>query len=249
MLNDNHGFHITEAGAGQVWQAGDAHHLHLPAGASGGYHNAQISTYQHRRDFQHRPPLTLTLRAHATGRLYGTAGFGFWNHPYAPGQIGFRLPKAAWFFYSAPPNDMPLARDVPGSGWKAATFDATRPAFLALLPTAPIGFLLMRSKPLYRRLWPIAQAAIGVSEHLLPAESLYVPHTYGLHWAAERVAFMVDGVVIHESPFSPRGALGCIAWADNQYAIVTPQGRFGFGMVECPEAGTLILEDIHLQTG
>ena len=31
---------------------------------------------------------------------------------------------------------------------------------------------------------------------------------------------------------SPRGALGLVIWIDNQYMIVTPQGRLGHGLME-----------------
>jgi hypothetical protein len=41
--------------------------------------------------------------------------------------------------------------------------------------------------------------------------------------------------------------LGFVAWVDNQYAIVTPQGRFGSGLVEVPETQLLIMERISIE--
>jgi len=180
--------------------------------------------------------------------LSGTAGFGFWNHPFVPGERGFRLPQAVWFFFSSPPSNMQLAHGVPGPGWKAATIDATRLSFLALLPTAPIGVLLMRIPALYRRLWPVGQRVIGVSEQLLDTALLTENHTYTLDWRADGVIFAVDGVTVHETPSAPRGPLGFIAWIDNQYAIVTPQGQLGFGLLPVEQEQALIIEHIRLES-
>ncbi len=239
--------HMTEAGAGTVTRDGARIVLALPPVQPGSYHNAQVSSYRTRQGFTFRPPLRLRLTAQADGVLTGTAGFGFWNHPFAPGERGIRLPKAAWFFFAAPPNNMALALDVPGYGWKASTLDATRALFLALLPTALPGFLLMRSPALYRRLWPLAQHALGVSEHPLPPALLEHPHTYTLDWYPERLIFHVDGAVVHTAPYAPRGPLGFIAWVDNQFAVVTPQGRFRFGLTAAAAAQRLTITglDIH----
>jgi hypothetical protein len=240
-------YHVTQAGGGLVTTGGPAIRLELPPSDNAHYHNAQISTYRTRRDFDQRPPLALTVRAYVEGEsIQGTAGFGFWNHPYAPGERGFRLPKALWFFYGAPPNDMALALDVPGHGWKAATFDATRWPFLALLPAALPGFLLMRIPALYRWLWPFGQRAIGVSETPLDADLLRQPHEYRLEWHPDRVVFKVDGGIVHESQQALRGPLGFVAWIDNQYAIVTPRGRFGSGLVAIPTAQALIIESLEI---
>lgn len=245
-------FTSTEQGAGTVTQGEGAFTLSLPGDtAPNAYHNAQISTYTTRADFTHQPPLRLQLRAHATGPIPGTAGFGFWNHPYDPtmrGVLGLRLPRAAWFFFGAPPNDMPLALDVPGHGWKAATFDAANWRFLSLLPLAPFGFALMRVPALYRRLWPLGQAAIGVSERALDPALLASSHTYTLDWLPDRVTFAVDGETVHSTGRVPRGPLGFVAWVDNQYAVVTPQGRFGFGMVDVAAPTSLVLEDVRIET-
>ena len=131
------------------------------------YANAQVDDTTGRARDQYRwyPPLCLSLQArfsHSQEELTGTAGFGFWNDPFMmSGARRPALPQALWFFYSAPPSDMPLAMGVPGTGWKAATLDARRWPFLALAPTAPLGVLLMRSRTWYRTLWPVAQRAAG----------------------------------------------------------------------------------------
>ncbi len=238
---------VTETGNGRVTrEPGGVLRLDVPTAGVTQYSNAQVASYHSARDFRYSPPLRLEVKARAEGELRGTAGFGFWNHPFAPGERGWRLPKTAWFFHGSPPNNMALAAGVPGSGWKAATLDATRWQFLALLPTAPVGVLLMRIPALYRRLWGIGQRAIGVSEYHLGEGLLREPHTYALEWRRDGLDFFVDGVRVHQTPTAPPGRLGLIAWVDNQYAVVTPQGQFGFGLVAAPEPQALVLEHLSI---
>jgi hypothetical protein len=142
---------------------------------------------------------------------------------------------------------MALAKGVPGYGWKAGTFDARQWRFLAMAPFAPLGFLLMRVPSLYNRLWEIGQRAIGVSECLVEAR-LDVPHTYTIEWRENGAAFYVDELLIHVTPCSPKGPLGFIAWIDNQYAVVTPQGQFGFGYVAVEERQWLAIESVLIET-
>jgi hypothetical protein len=168
--------------------------LHPASGQTQPYSDAQITDYKGlpRKNYPWIPPLRLTVRAwtsHSAYDLKGTAGFGFWNEPFVPvsGDLP-RLPRAVWFFFGSPPNNMALAQGVPGYGWKAATLDASRWQFLALAPFAPLGFLLMRIPALYRWLWPLGQRALGASEALLPVDFID-PHEYTLEWLADRVIF------------------------------------------------------------
>ena len=214
------------------------------------YSNAQIDDYL-QRDIPHftwRPPVRKAVRAwasHNADELKGTAGFGFWTQPLMPGKSLPILPASVWFFFASSHTDMSFARDIPGHGWKAATLDATRLPFLLLLPTAPLGFLLMRIPVLYRMLWPIAQRAIGVSEALVPV-SLREPHTYRIDWLPSSIEFFIDDRLIHRTPFAPRGPLGFVAWLDNRYAILTPQGRMGRGLLSMTERQWLALENLKV---
>lgn len=243
-----------------AWIAGDARLEHEPgvlrcvleSASARQYSDAQITDYKGlpRRAYPWQPPLRLTVRAwasHATDALRGTAGFGFWNQPFVPVLRDVpRLPRAVWFFFGSPPNNMALAKGVPGWGWKAAVLDASRLPFLLLAPFAPLGFLLMRIPALYRWLWPVGQWAVGASEAPLPVD-LAEPHTYMLEWRRDIVRFTVDGAPVHTTPYAPRGPLGFIAWMDNQYAVVTPQGRFRFGYVAAPGMQWLALDTIHIE--
>lgn len=196
-----------------------------------------------------RPPLTLTIRArfsHPLDRLRGTAGFGFWNWPLGPGIGGLRPPRYAWFFAGGPPHDVSLALGVPGRGFKAAVLDAQRWPFFALLPTAPLGALLMRVPALYRALWPLAQRAIGVAETALTQVDVTEFHTYTLRWDVAGVTFAIDGSEVLSTRSAPGGPLSFVAWIDNSYAIATPRGRFGFGLVAEPEAQWLDLAGVAI---
>lgn len=199
------------------------------------------------RPFVRRPPLRLRLRArmsHPAGELRGTAGFGFWNYPFT---LPPRAPRASWFFYGSPPNDLPLAMGVPGHGWKAAVVDTGRPRALALLPLAPLLVPLLRVPALYRGLYPPLQRAVGVAEALVqvPMEQW---HDYVIEWGARRSRFLVDGQVVLDEAPSPRGPMCFVAWVDNQFLVLTPQGRIRWGLLEVPQRQWLELADLSLTT-
>ena len=238
---------VTERGGGLVQQSADEISLTLPPASASSYHDAQISDYSApARDITNAPPLRLELRARASGEISGTAGFGFWNHAFVPGERGFRLPQALWFFFGGRATNIALAKGAAGNGWKAAAFDARNWRFCALLPVAPVGFLLMRSRSLYNALWPLGQAAIGVSEAALGPSLLREFHRYSIEWRADGATFAVDSNTVLKVENAPRSRLGFIAWIDNQYAIVTPQGRFGHGLLDIPNEQTLHLRDISI---
>ena len=248
MQVPNH-WNITQIGTGTVQSQAESLWLTVPSGSSDAYHDAQITDYHSEtRYFRNQPPLRLTIEARAQGEIQGTAGFGFWNHMFAPNERGFRIPQAIWFFFGSPPNNIALANGVAGHGWKGATFNAQQWKFYGLLPLAPIGFLLMRNKRLYNMLWRIGQDAIGVSEVALDTTLLHDFHTYTIEWRKDGATFGVDGQTILETDAVPTKPLGFIAWVDNQYAIVTPQGNFGWGLLDVPQSQSLILQNIEIMS-
>lgn len=218
------------------------------------YTNAQIDDYQGlpRRKFPWRPPLTLTVRArfsHGRNELSGTAGFGFWNDPFMMTERRLpTLPRAIWFFFASPPSNMKLDLDTPGHGWKAATIDAMRWPFLVLLPTAPLAVPLMNFRWLYRSVWPLGQRAISVSEASINVEMTHW-HKYVIEWGLNRARFLVDDQPVLDCETSPRGPLGLVMWLDNQYAIVTPWGRFGFGLLDAPEPHWMEVDTLIIEPG
>jgi hypothetical protein len=229
----------------------------LSGATSNEYSDAQLDDYQglSRRRFLWRPPLRLAVRArfsHPEGQLRGTAGFGFWNDPFL--MTGARppaLPRAVWFFFASPPSNMKLDLDVPGHGWKAATIDALRPTALLLSPLVPLGVPLMNLRPLYRTIWPPIQRALRVREATL-AVDMTQWQTYVLEWemAHARFSATIGGsqVVqpILEAP-SPRGPLGFVLWLDNQYMVVTPWGRLGWGFLDVPECQWMEVDSVVIE--
>jgi hypothetical protein len=211
--------------------------LRLPP-TPAGYADAQIDDYglvgAGRRHYPWSPGTRLRVQArfsHPAGALLGTAGFGFWNAPFGDPTVRRpALPQAAWFFYASAPGDLPLAPQGPGRGWFAATLDAAAPRALALIPVAPLVLLLNQVAALRRRLWPTVQRRLGISFAPLDA-SMTVWRSYELAWRADGCVFTVDGRVVLQTPFAPRGPLGFVCWIDNQYLAVKAHGRYAWGVL------------------
>jgi hypothetical protein len=224
------------------------------------YSNAQISDYYHREEsrlhfnFRWRPPLRMTVTARAqvenqpVTALRGTAGFGFWNHPFSVDAKRLPwLPQSIWFFYSSPPNNMQFAHGVRGCGWKAATMDAAHWRAVLLTPFALPGALLMQAPRLYNWLWKPIQRTLKISERTLDVDLLAARHTYTIDWRSDGAVFAVDDEIVLETPFAPRGAAGFISWLDNRYLIATPQGNFGYGTLPIEQSQSLILEHVLIE--
>lgn len=225
--------------------------LTLPV-VEAGYANAQLDDYggkNGRFSYPWHPGLTLSLHArfsHPAGHLRGTAGFGFWNAPFGdPNQRWSALPQATWFFYGSPPNDLPLAPEGAGCGWFAATLDATRPRAWGLAPLAPAVLLLNRWLAVRRRIWPWVQRQLGISyaQLTLPMEQW---HHYSLQWQAAGCTFAVDGVPVLQTTQSPQGPLGFVCWLDNQFLVVTPNGRLRWGVLPIIQPQWLEIEQLHI---
>lgn len=212
----------------------------------------QLNDHGRERHFLWEPPLTLTIEArfsHDFDSFVGTAGFGFWNKPVKMSQSRvYALPRALWYFFASPPSDMKLDIETPGYGWKAAILDMMRLPFFLLAPLAPLGLLLMRIPSLFKRLWPIGQWAIGVSEKEI-TQDWQDWHTYTIHWGAKQCIFEIDGQQVHTTPTSPKGPLGFVMWIDNKWAVATPQGKLGKGRLPFQQEQWLELRVLRLEQG
>lgn len=245
-------WNTIERGAGKLLEDGNTLRFVSRQPTAQVYSNAQIDDYQRlpRRKFPHRPPLTLTVRArfsHPANELRGTAGFGFWNDPFM--MTGARLPtlpSAVWFFFASPPSDMPLAADVSGSGWKAATINAWRPAFLALTPLLPVAVPLMNIPSLRWRLWRFGQRVAHICERAISAP-MTEWHTYTIRWQKNSIRFMIDGQSILECTYAITRPLGFVMWLDNQYMVATPWGRFRWGLLETSAEQWLEVEQLKIR--
>jgi hypothetical protein len=246
----------TEVGSARVQMADQGLQLSIEPSNGQVYSNAQISDYNYQSfQFRWRPPVRMTVTACASlpgDQMRGTAGFGFWNHPFSPDVSVRRLPRlpqAIWFFFGSPPNDMQLAHGVPGYGWKASQIDAGSPSALALIPFALPALLFLRSPSIYSRTYPRIQRALAINEAKLDDALLAQTHTYTIDWRSDGATFGVDGQIVLETSRAPRGPCGFVAWLDNQYAIVTPQGRFGSGVILIEGEQRLWLKRIAIEPG
>ncbi len=220
------------------------------------YADAQIDDTQRlpRRRFRWSPPLLLTVQARASSAApVGTLGFGFWNDPFTfslgQGGAARRLPappRAIWFFYGSPPNDFAFCPGSPGCGWKAMSLSGPHVPSLVVLPAAAAAVALSRV-PLARRfVLRAALASIRASEQVLPV-ALDGWHEYGLEWRPCEALFRVDGRVVLAAHNPPPPPLGFIAWIDNQYAVVSPEKGFGFGVLPTADAQWLEIRDLRLE--
>lgn len=245
--------------------------LTLPPTSARHYADAQMDDYHglRRSRFPWRPPLRMLVRARMSHEasprhfaehperseraslatrhaLEGTAGFGFWNDPFTlTGGGVVAAPSVVWFFYASPPSNMALVEGVPGWGWKAATINSGRLPGIILAPAALVAALLTKVPGLGPPVIAAARRAMRVSEAILPA-ALTEWHTYELEWREREAIFCVDGAEALRAPDPPRGPLGFVAWVDNQYAVATPQGQFGFGLVETTEPQWMELGSVSI---
>jgi len=236
--------------SGRCEHEGELIRLSVPPTSNHIYTNAQLYNYHglHRSRFPNQPPLKLTLRARASHPApLGTLGFGFWNDPFMLSGGGvLAAPNTVWFFYASPPSDMALAEGVPGWGWKAATLNAGQVPSLLLAPAALAAIALTRLPGLGRPVMTAARRVVQAHEALLSDVALTDWHDYELDWQTDSAVFRVDGVERLRSPAPPRGPLGFVTWIDNQYAIASRTGKFGFGLCATNEEQWLELEGLTL---
>ena len=265
------GFFSRNTKGASVWGTDNRYRLTIPASKDDDkspfqrYRLAQLDDYTGltRRNFLHHS-LTLSLRARASSdSISGTWGFGLWNDPFglSPGFGGnpFRLPalpNAAWFFHASPPNYLSFHDDKPGQGFLAQTMRAS--GFHPLI--VPAGLAFPFSRKTTRRLLGrmieedgvnlSSRRSLSLTDALENASyTLDVTqwHGYRLEWSKKRVLFEVDHARVLETSVSPRGPLGLVIWIDNQYAEFTPEGKFGFGVLQGGEEW-IEVEDINISS-
>jgi hypothetical protein len=249
--------HRYELGGGRVTfdAAARRGRLELPPMPAQRYANAQLDNYHAgqrgflgRLRLPSRPPLRLSLRArasHADPR--GTLGFGFWNEPFTLSGGVLSAPNALWFFYASPPSDMALVPGVPGWGWKASSLHTGRWPGWLIAPGALAAAALMQLPGLGRPLMGLARRFLRAYESPLNGVSLADWHAYQLDWLPSEAVFYVDGQLRLRTPAPPAGPLGFVLWVDNQYAIASNDGRFGFGKCPTTEPQWLEIEALRLE--
>ncbi|HYF62243.1 MAG TPA: hypothetical protein VD886_05470 [Herpetosiphonaceae bacterium] len=238
---------VWAPGAGRIEEHDEYLRLATADASGAAYSDAQLDDYAG-TGLRWRPPMTMEFRARlgaAAGLPRGTAGFGLWNDPGGSRTRRLALPRALWFFYASPPSNLALDGLAPGAGWLAMTIDASRRPLLALLPLTPLALALMQHPWLRRALWPIGQWALGARQVALrinPGDW----HAYRIEWQSRRARFWVDGALVLDTPFAPRGPLGLVLWIDNQYAVVTPRGALRGGLLAAPGEQWLDIAELEI---
>ena len=227
----------------------------VPATPERRYTNAQLDDYHRapgaagrRLRLADGPPMRLRLRARASHAApIGTLGFGFWNEPFSIAGSILHTPNVVWFFYASPPSDMALVPGVPGRGWKAATLNTGRLPGLVFAPAALAAVALTRLPGLGRPTMALARRFMRAHETPLADVALDEWHHYQLDWDGGEARFTVDGAERLRSPAPSAGPLGFVMWIDNQYAIASEAGQFGFGVRPVPDPQWLEVEEFDLR--
>ena len=232
-----------------VTPTSDGYRMTVPDGNDKYYRVAQLDDYAKlaRKDFPHRPSLSLSLRAKASAEsIPGTWGFGLWNDPFGL-SIGFggnpfripALPNAIWFFHASQENYLSFG-DKPGNGFLAQVF---RSSVLPMGRLAKVGLTLPFSRTKARAL----MSDIVEEDSIRLSVNVTEWHAYRFEWSPTRSAFWVDDDLVLETSVSPRPPLGLVLWIDNQYAAWHPNGKIGFGVLENTEPAWLEINDLSLK--
>ena len=248
------GLHTHLVGGGGLETGEAGLRLTLPPTPSG-YADAQVDDYQGlpRHRFPWRPPLHLSLEARASHSApLGTLGFGFWNDPFAfgLGATGRRLPaapRALWFFYGSPPNQLAFSQGAAGQGWLAASLDSPALPAGLLLPLAA-GALALSRLPLAGRLAVDAIRRAATAQEAQLSAGLDRWHRYALDWGETEALFSVDGEPALRVHTPPRAPLGFVAWIDNQYAALSTERGIRFGVLPTAEDQWLELRELSIRT-
>jgi hypothetical protein len=238
---------------GWIERDGERVRLLVPPTSASAYTDAQLDDYDHAlpRRFANHPPQRLKLWArfsHPAGVLKGTAGFGFWNHPFTRQGAVLEPPRNVWFFYSSPESRAPVGSPLPGHGFYAAVVNSPLPT------TAGGGALtkgLIRLGNLALRLPGISALALAIGQALVQARAAPLAldmtawHCYELEWLPTTTRFCVNGQEVMRTR-SPAGPLGFVAWIDNYRVIAGRGGGYAFGFVETSQVQWL---ELRLEEG
>jgi hypothetical protein len=233
---------------GGVQALGDAGlRLGLTGAAAGGLGVAQLDEGPPSRAAgDWRPSVRLRVRArwsHPADALIGTSGFGFWNDPVGPG--GFTRPPAwVWFAHYSPPSHVAFGAHGPGHGPRGAALSA--PA---------VGRVGLTLGNLALRLPGVGKLAVGAAGRMARGGDLALTTSltdwrdYELTWRSEGVTFAVDGAPLGRVGGAPPGPLGFVAWMDNQWAALRPDGRAAGGYLAVAGPQWLEIARIEIAPG
>jgi hypothetical protein len=236
---------------GRVERAGAILRLAVPPTGADAYTDAQLDDYEHGlpRHFTNAPPQRLRLRARFSHRqMKGTAGFGFWNHPFSREGAVLEPPCNVWFFYNSPESNLAVARGVPGHGFKAAVLHSLplpsgeRAGVRGKLTGAlmSIANLLLKLPLLSTLTMAAARAVVNAREIMLNLD-MTAWHEYEIDWRPDVAVLRVDQREVLRAPRPPTARMGFVAWVDN-YRASTRGGQYGFAYVNVPAEQWMELE-------
>ncbi len=244
-----------ELGGGEVsMKTGAPMRMTIPS-LPRGYADAQLDDYhtKPRSHFPWSPPVRVSLRARASHpQPSGTLGFGFWNDPFTislgQGGAARRLPAApqtVWFFYGSPPNHFSFAPGIEGHGFKAMAMRSPTIPPLVLAPLAAAGIALAQIPFLRRPVLRTSLRRVQSAEVMLQVP-LDVWHHYAIQWQQNEVRFEVDGRIVLQAAITIPDPLGFVTWIDNQYAVVSPEKGFRFGVIPTDHPQWLEVSELEI---
>jgi hypothetical protein len=232
-------------GRGQVIPLSNGARLLLPGATRRVYSDSQLDDFHGRirRDYLWRASATLTLRArfsHPAHKLRGTAGFGWWNNPFAADRamLPTAAPKNLWFFFASPPANLALTGNWAGQGWFAQSLNIPSVFHFA----GALGLLLVRFPKLADRLQRAATRLTRAAEQPLTELDMTLWHEYRIEWTPDHARFLVDGQQVLTAPHPPTIPLAIVIWMDNQWA--NTRGRSG--ILDVADEQWMEVEDIDL---
>lgn len=237
--------HWNRLERGAAWvQEKDGLKLIVEGAEAGNLSVAQIDDYIHlpRARYYWRPPLQLHTRlraSHPSGELLGTAGVGFWNNPMP--LWGTRMevnPNWIWFYYASPQSNISLAAG-PTHGWKASVVHAGRGGGTLLA----LGERLMQLPGVGR--W-LSQARFPAQEAALDSIDFTHWHDLTIEWLSDRITFRADEQVVLQAELTLDVPLAFVAWLDNNYASLTPDGKFEVGNLAIPQRQAVELAFVEI---
>lgn len=206
--------------------------LVIPPIGADTYADAQLDDYDHGlpRHFTDLPPQHLHIRARFSHReMKGTAGFGFWNHPFSRTGAVLEPPSNVWFFNSSTESDLQVARGVPGHGFKAAMLNGGRMPKGVMRIAGSIFTFMLKAPFIANLLMSVGRAVVNAHEVVLTLD-MTEWHDYEIDWLSQEAIFRVDGTEVLRAPHPPRCALGFAAWVDN-YRATASSGAYQFAYV------------------
>jgi hypothetical protein len=248
FLGESRNAHWNRLAAGSAWvEESFGLKLSLRNAPSGRLSVAQIDDYidRPRSDYLWLPPLIFKLKArvsHASGDLMGTAGFGFWNNMAPMWGNGMEVnPNWIWFYYASPQSTISLTRGLP-NGWKVSAVNGGRGGERSMATANTF----MRI-PLLGRLF--SGVRMPAREKALDNWDFTQWHEFEIHWLPEAIHFRIDGDEVLAARVKVDIPLAFIAWIDNNFASVKPNGEFEVGNLAIEQEQSLMIQTLEISQG